>query len=253
MRILNIDIHQQGFGEFVSQLDSGLVVTPNVDHLMKLQRDREFYNCYRSAEHVVCDSRIVQFASRFLDPANPIPEKISGSDLLPAWCRHHGQRSAAQTLFLLGGSEQSVGLAGAHLNRLAGREMIVGVYSPPFGFEQDMAECQRIIDQVNQSGATALAVGVGAPKQEIWICRHRQSIPNVHLFFAVGATIEFLSGSIKRAPGWMSRLGLEWLHRLMQEPGRLTKRYLVDDLPFFWLILKQKMGRYSNPWDEKEF
>jgi exopolysaccharide biosynthesis WecB/TagA/CpsF family protein len=251
-RILNIDIHNHRFGDFLEQLTTGVVVTPNVDHLVKLQHDREFYECYRAAEHLVCDSRIVQLASRLLHPGRGIPEQIAGSDLLPAWCAHQGRVDGDQRLFLLGGSIQSVQRAAERLNELAGREIIAGEYSPPFGFEHDPVECERIVSRVIASGATALAVGVGAPKQEKWIYRHRHKLPNVKLFFAVGATIDFLAGEIKRAPRWMTRVGLEWFYRLLQEPGRLARRYLIEDLPFFWLILKQRLGLYRNPWENHE-
>lgn len=250
-RILNIDIHNHTFQGFLAQLAEGLVVTPNVDHLVKLQRDREFYGCYLRAEHIVCDSRIVQLTSRFLYPGRGIPEQIAGSDLLPAWCAFHRDPAHVQHVFLLGGTEESVQLARERLNALAGREIVAGFYSPPFGFENDPDETAKIVDIVDSCGATALAVGVGAPKQEIWIDRHRQRMPNVKVFFAVGATIDFLAGTAKRAPRWMVTAGLEWLHRLLREPWRLGKRYLYDDLPFFWLVAKQKLGTYKNPWEQQ--
>ena len=97
-----------------------------------------------------------------------------------------------------------------------------------------------------------LAVGVGAPKQEKWILKYKDLMPNVKIFMAIGATIDFEAGNVKRAPQWMSRYGLEWLYRLLSEPSRLWKRYLVDDLPFFWLILKQRFGWYRNSFEKKE-
>jgi UDP-N-acetyl-D-mannosaminuronic acid transferase (WecB/TagA/CpsF family) len=92
-----------------------------------------------------------------------------------------------------------------------------------------------------------LAVGVGAPKQEIWIARHRHRMPRVTRFLAIGATIDFEAGTVKRAPKWMSRAGIEWLYRLMSEPRRLYRRYLIEGPPFFWLLLKQRLGLYRDP------
>lgn len=250
VRILNIDIHNCTLQGFLGQLEEGVVVTPNIDHLMRLQSDREFYDCYRQFEHVVCDSRVVQLISRLLYPGLGIIEQIAGSDLLPAWCLYHKDHTQNVRLFLLGGnSDESAQLAKSALNRKSGSEIVVGACSPPFGFESDSAETERIIRLVNASGATALAVGVGAPKQEKWIQRNRHRMAGVKLFFAVGATIEFQAGTVKRAPRWVIVAGLEWLYRLLQEPRRLSKRYLVDDLPFFWLALKQRLGFYKNPWD----
>ncbi|NER31345.1 MAG: WecB/TagA/CpsF family glycosyltransferase, partial [Symploca sp. SIO1C4] len=87
--------------------------------------------------------------------------------------------------------------------------------------------------------------GVGAPKQEKWICKYKSKLPQIKIFMAIGATIDFEAGNINRAPKWVSEVGMEWLYRLLSEPQRLWKRYLVDDPLFFWLILKQKLKLYK--------
>ncbi|MEO1185736.1 MAG: WecB/TagA/CpsF family glycosyltransferase, partial [Cyanobacteria bacterium J06636_27] len=133
-----------------------------------------------------------------------------------------------------------------------GRDMVVAAYSPPFGFEHNEQECQKIINLINNSGATVLGIGVGAPKQELWLHRFKHQLKNVKVFLAIGATINFEAGSMKRSPKWMSEIGLEWLFRLSSEPQRLWKRYLIDDLPFFWLVLLQKFRLYKNPWLQVE-
>ncbi len=251
LRILNLDIHNWTFQEFLEQLESGVVVTPNIDHFVKLQKDKAFYDCYVQAEHIVCDSRVIQLLTKILYPSNPVVEQIAGSDLFPAYCQFHKDNTDNVKVFLLGGTEESVQIAKDSLNEKAGSTIVVEGYSPPFGFEKDEAELAKIIQRINDSGATALAVGVGAPKQEKWIYAHKDKLPNVKLFFAIGATIDFQAGAVKRAPRWMVKSGLEWLYRLLQEPGRLAKRYLVDDLPFLWLMVKQKLGMYRNPWENK--
>jgi exopolysaccharide biosynthesis WecB/TagA/CpsF family protein len=100
---------------------------------------------------------------------------------------------------------------------------------------------------INKSEATVLAIGVGAPKQEKWIYKYKNRLAKINFFFAIGATIDFEADNVKRAPRWMSEIGFEWLYRLFSEPHRLWKRYLVEDLPFFWLILKQKFNLYTIP------
>ncbi|MEM7726985.1 MAG: WecB/TagA/CpsF family glycosyltransferase, partial [Cyanobacteria bacterium P01_A01_bin.45] len=101
---------------------------------------------------------------------------------------------------------------------------------------------------INNTDATVLAIGVGAPKQELWIAKHREQLKKIKIFLAIGATINFEAGKVKRSPKWMSEIGFEWLYRLLSEPKRLWKRYLLDALPFFTLILKQKLQLYKNPW-----
>lgn len=247
VQILNITVHNLSREELLSRLHpnaGGVVVTPNIDHLIKLQSDEEFYSLYQSADYRVCDSQLLFYFSRWLGA--PIREKISGADLLPSFYRYYKGDQRVK-LFLLGGEPGTPETAKARINEKVGYPMVVDAYSPPYGFEQDAAECEAIIEKVNRSGANVLAVGLGAPKQEKWIFKHRDRLTNVSTFLAVGAAIAFEAGTVKRAPAWMSEAGLEWFYRVLMEPRRLWKRYFVDSLPFFTLIYQQRMNRYKNP------
>ena len=240
INILDIQIDNIGMNDLLERLRvGGVVFTPNVDHLVKLQKDREFHRVYQEADYRVCDSQLIMYASRFL--GQPIKEKVSGSDLFPAFYRRYANDENVK-IFLLGGLEGVAEKARQSINKRVGRNMVVGTYSPPFGFEKDSRECQKIIDIINNSGATVLAVGVGAPKQEKWICQYRSRLTSIETFMAIGATIDFEAGNLQRSPVWMSSVGLEWLYRLMKEPGRLWKRYLVEDVAFFVLIFRQKLN-----------
>lgn len=244
VNILDIQIDNLGMNELLEKLKAGGVVfTPNVDHLVKLQKDREFYRVYQEADYRVCDSQLVMYASRIL--GQPIKEKVSGSDLFPAFYQHYRDDENVK-IFLLGGLEGVAEQARQNINAKVGRNMVVETYSPPLGFENDQAECRKIIDIVNNSGANVLAVGLGAPKQEKWICRYRSRLTSITTFLAIGATIDFEAGNVQRSPAWMSSVGLEWLYRLLKEPGRLWKRYLVEDLAFFTLVARQKFKLNSK-------
>jgi N-acetylglucosaminyldiphosphoundecaprenol N-acetyl-beta-D-mannosaminyltransferase len=245
INILNIPIDSIGMSQLLDELkQGGVVFTPNVDHLMKLQKDREFYQVYQDADYRVCDSQLIMYASRFL--GQPIREKVSGSDLFPAFYQRYSSDESVK-IFLLGGETGVAATARQRINVKVGRNMVVDSYSPPWGFENDPGECAKIINLVNSSGANVLAVGVGAPKQEKWIIQYRSSLTAIKTFFAIGATIDFEAGNLRRAPGWMSSAGLEWLYRLVSEPGRLWKRYLVEDLGFFALIFRQKLQMNPSP------
>ena len=239
VKIINLEIDNISCETLLRNLKTGgIVFTPNVDHIIKLHSDREFYRVYQEADYIVCDSQILLYASYFL--GNRLVEKISGSDLFPSFYNYYKSDRDIK-IFLLGGDDQTVHLAEKNINHKVGREIIVGAYSPPFEFENDRFECDRIVDKINNSGATVLAVGVGAPKQEKWIIKHKPYLPKVKTFLAVGATINFEAGSVKRSPRWMSQVGLEWLYRLLCEPQRLWKRYLVDSWLFLWLLIEQKI------------
>jgi exopolysaccharide biosynthesis WecB/TagA/CpsF family protein len=186
------------------------------------------------------------YASQFL--GTPIKEKISGSDLFPAFYMYHKENDKIK-IFLLGSAEGIARKAQEKINQKVGREIVVGAHSPSFGFENNEEECEKIIDAINKSGATALAIGAGAPKQEKWLVKYKSKLTRVKIFLAIGATIDFEAGCKTRAPKWMSEVGIEWAYRLLSEPRRLWKRYLIEGLPFFQLILKQKLGFYKMPFD----
>lgn len=237
VNILNVDIDNLSESEVLEELDKGVVFTPNVDHLLLLQKDTEFSKVYETADYRLCDSKILYYVSRFL--GTPIKEKLSGSDFFPAFCNYHKDNEDVK-VFLLGAQEGVAAKAQENINAQIGRSIIVAAHSPSFGFEKNEEECHKIIQKIKSSGATVLAVGVGAPKQEKWIHKYKDQLPNIKIFFAIGATIDFEAGNKKRAPKWVTEIGLEWLHRLISEPKRLWKRYLIGGPLFCWLILKQK-------------
>jgi N-acetylglucosaminyldiphosphoundecaprenol N-acetyl-beta-D-mannosaminyltransferase len=167
----------------------------------------------------------------------PIRERICGSDLFV-----HLAGIAAKKgykLFFLGGRPESARKTAGILTRKHPDVRIVGVYSPPFGFEKDADENQKVMDLIRSARPDILLVGLGTPKQEKWIKEYYRKT-GVPVSIGIGASFEFTAGIVKRAPLWIRRCGFEWLWRLTLEPFRLGKRYLVEDLEFFLLILKQK-------------
>ena len=243
-RILNVDILALTRQELLERLDKGVLVTPNVDHLVKLQRDREFYDVYKKAEWVVCDSKILYLLSKLLK--RPLPEAIPGSSFFTSYYMYHKDDQNCR-IFLLGAKEGIAAKAMQRINEKVGREIVIGAHSPSFGFEKNEKECEELIDIVNKSGANVLLVGVGAPKQEKWIMKYRDRMHGVDLFMALGATIDFEAGTLKRAPAFWQKIGMEWLYRCMKEPRRLLKRYFVDDMRFFYYFAKQLLGIYKDP------
>jgi exopolysaccharide biosynthesis WecB/TagA/CpsF family protein len=244
VNILNINILSIDKNDLLRELDSGVVFTPNVDHLMKLQNDFQFYSAYNRADWIICDSRIVAMASKFL--GSEIVETIPGSSFFRDFYSFHSNNLDIK-IFLLGAAEGVAKKAMFEINNKIGREIVVGSHSPTFGFEKDDSECNSIINLINASDANVLVLGVGAPKQEIWIDKYKPKFNNIKIFMALGATIDFEAGSIRRAPKLYQKYGIEWLYRLMKEPKRLWKRYLIDDIPFFYLILLQKLNKYIDP------
>lgn len=243
-KILNVEIENISQKELLESLHKGVLITPNVDHLVKLQKDREFYDVYQKAEWVVCDSKILYALSKLMK--NPLPEAIPGSSFFTAYYMYHKDDPNC-SIFLLGAAEGIAEKARKNINDKVGREIVVGAHSPSYGFEKNEAECEELIRIVNESGANVVLVGVGAPKQEKWIMKYRDRMPDVDVFMALGATIDFEAGTLARAPKAWQKCGMEWLYRVIKEPKRLFRRYFVDDMKFFYYFLKQLFGTYKNP------
>ncbi|HBK97262.1 MAG TPA: glycosyltransferase, partial [Microcoleaceae bacterium UBA10368] len=193
VNLLNVSIDNLSITELLERLDceGGLVFTPNVDHLIKLQYDREFYEAYKTSNYRVCDSQILIYASHFL--GTPIKEKISGSDLFPAFYTYHKNNESIK-IFLLGAAVGVASKAKEQINQKIGREIVIQAYSPSFGFEKNEEECDKIVELINQSGATVLAIGVGSPKQEKWLVKYRNKLTNIKILLGIGATIDFEAG-----------------------------------------------------------
>lgn len=241
---LNIQIQVTTQQELLKRLDKGVLITPNVDHLVKLQKDKDFYDVYQKAEWVVCDSKILYLMSKLLK--EPLPEAIPGSSFFTAYYMYHKNDQNCK-IFLLGAAEGIAEKAMKNINERVGRRIVVGAHSPSYGFEKNEQECEELVRIVNESGANVLLVGVGAPKQEKWIMKYRDRMPGVDVFMALGATIDFEAGTLKRAPKVWQKCGMEWLYRVIKEPKRLFKRYFVDDMQFFYYFTLQLLGLYKNP------
>lgn len=244
IQLLNIHIQSIKQMELLQQLKKGVLITPNVDHLVKLQKDEEFYNVYQQAEWIICDSKILFLLSKLLK--NSLPEAIPGSSFFTAFYEYHKNNPNCK-IFLLGAAEGVAVKAMERINKKVGRNIIVGAHSPSYGFEKKQDECEKLIQIVNESKANVLLVGVGAPKQEKWIMKYRNRMPEIDIFMALGATIDFEAGTLKRAPIFWQKIGMEWLYRCLKEPKRLFKRYFIDDIQFFYYFGKQLFGCYKNP------
>lgn len=216
---------------------AAMVVTPNADHLVRLQSDAQFQRVYAQADLVLADGMPLVWASWLKGPR--LPERVAGSDLFMDIC----QRAALtqKKIFLLGGPPGVAPIAAAKLCRTYPGLMVVGAISPSFGFEKNAAETETLLQTINTSAADIVFVGVGSPKQELWIAAHRGRI-KCGVLLGIGASIEFAAGTVQRAPKIMQVLGLEWAHRLSRDPRRLARRYW-SNLAVFGILARSIMRR----------
>lgn len=213
------------------------VVTPNVDHVVKLETHSPFREAYKAAALVLADGRPVVMASKMF--GKPLPGTVPGSDLVPAiFDRFEADAVDELSVFLLGAAPGVAERAAAQIHARWPRVKVVASLSPSFGFEKNDAECEEVCRAVAASGADLLVVGLGAPKQELWAHKYAAQLP-VKVALCVGATIDFLAGEKPRAPMWMRKYGVEWLHRAASEPRRLAGRYFKDALVFPQILFKE--------------
>lgn len=228
------------------------VVTPNVDHAVMFQHHEGLQKSYEKAAMVVADGAPLIAASRLLGKS--LPERVAGSDLGPqviaeASKRYSEGHCKSLRLFLLGAGPGVADRAAKKITKQFPGIEIVGTYCPPLGFEKDETENQRTLDAVKVAKPDLLLIGLGAPKQELWIHQHYQEI-DAKVALCIGATIDFLAGEKKRSPEWMQRSGLEWAHRLLSEPRRLAGRYARDAWIFPQLVWGEMRGYYRKKSNE---
>jgi len=219
-----------------------MVVTPNVDHLVRMTWDPAFAQVVAAADLVLPDGLPLVWASRLLNLVLGQPglkQRVAGSDLFVRLCQHAA--TAGHRVFFFGGAPGAAEGARAVLTQRFPDLRVVGTHCPPMGFEQDPKSNEQAIRRIRQARPDILFVGLGSPKQELWIARqkHRCEVP---VLIGVGISFGFVCGQVKRAPLWVQRAGLEWLHRMVQEPGRLWRRYLLRGPWFVPLIAAQMLG-----------
>jgi N-acetylglucosaminyldiphosphoundecaprenol N-acetyl-beta-D-mannosaminyltransferase len=218
------DALAQGFG--------GWLVTANVDFVQRSQIDAECAALYAEADLMVADGAPLVWASHLAGV--PLPERVAGSDLV--WLLAERAAAEGRSLYLLGGERDAGPRAAETLKaRYPGLD-IAGVSSPWLSLPPKEDELAPIVEEVKRLQPDVVYAALGSPKQEYVIRALRQALPQTW-FMGCGISLSFISGDVPRAPLWMQRTGLEWLHRLLQEPGRLAHRYLLQNLPFTLRLL----------------
>jgi N-acetylglucosaminyldiphosphoundecaprenol N-acetyl-beta-D-mannosaminyltransferase len=244
VRILQTGVSRYNLSETMDEMSRAIkqnrklriAVTP-VNCLLWARKNPKLNKVYNSADIVTADGVPVVWASRLL--AKPIRGRVTGLDLLPAFSDISAQNN--HSFFFLGAAEGVADQLADKLISMYPNLNIAGTWSPPFREQFSEEENREMIERINRSGADVLWVSLTAPKQDFWIARHFDKL-NVSVAIGVGAAFDVVAGNIPRAPYWMQESGLEWFYRLLKEPGRLSKRYLVEAPQFIPLIIKQLLS-----------
>lgn len=218
------------------------IQTVNVDHIALMRKDALFKKIVHSADIITCDGMPIIWASKLM--GNPLPERVTGADLTTEICKYSSRKNF--NIFILGAAPGVAKKAKQAAELQYPGVHIVGTYAPSAAELESSEKEKEICTMINHSSANILLMALGTPKQEKWYWRNRKRL-HISAIIGVGAAIDFLAGTKKRAPGWMQDAGLEWLYRLMKEPIRLAHRYIVRDFKIFPLFarewLKKKKAR----------
>lgn len=223
----------EAIDSIVSKDKKSYIVAVNVDVIVKIEDDPYLKKIVDDADLVLVDGKPLQWIAKY--QGNPIKEKISGSDLVPLLLKQASDKG--QSVFIIGGKEGIAQKAKLNIEKSNPKIKIVGTYAPPFGFEKDTAELDKINSIISGCQPDIVIACFGCPKQEKWIYENYLKY-NAKLSVCAGATVDFLAGNVKRAPQWISNIGFEWFYRFLQEPKRLFKRYFVDDVRILKLVCK---------------
>src|SRR4051794_29757004 len=210
----------------------GCLFTPNLHHMQAYATgaDGEVYqrsSALPGARLVVADGMPLVWASRLR--GTPLPERVAGSNLIWSLTERAAQKGAS--IFLLGGNPGAAEACAERMRDEYPNVRIAGLLSPPQGFEKDERAIDEIIATLSAAAPDVVYIALGFPKQEELALQIAPQMPTTW-FVGVGISFSFVSGEVQRAPRWMQAIGLEWMHRLVQEPRRLFRRYVIDGIPF---------------------
>lgn len=216
--------------------ESRYVCACNVHMVVTAQRDERLAASIRGADMAVPDGAPVAWLMR--KSGFSAQQRVSGPDLM--WRYFAAAAVYGETIFLLGGSPDTLARLRRRIESTFPGLRVIGAHSPPYR-ALSAEEDEAMVRMINDSGATTVWVAFGCPKQEIWMAEHRDAVRAVMV--GVGAAFDFHAGTIRRAPAWMQRLSLEWLHRLLSEPRRLWRRYLNTNTVFILAAVRQLLSR----------
>lgn len=233
--VLDWDTATSRIYKWAAARSSRVVCICNAHSVVTARQEATFLKIVEQADMATPDGAPVAWLMRRL--GSDRQERINGPDLMLRYCADAARRG--ESIYLYGGSETTLYILKEQLPKTFPGLVIAGAHSPPFRLlsaEEDAAD----VDRINRSGAGTVWVSLGCPKQEAWMAAHRGRVDAVMI--GVGAAFDYHAGVITRAPLWMQRGGMEWLHRLASEPRRLWRRYLITNALFIFFALRQLLG-----------
>lgn len=240
---LSEDETVEKIASLIGQGGSHYMAVVNAAKIVNAQSDKQLHNILNQADIVTADGMSVVWASRLL--GKTLQQRVTGIDLFERLISSAAERQ--WSVYLFGARQESVTTVIEMFQSRFPNLRIAGFRNGYFTAQEN----QTIADQIRQSGADLLFVAMGSPAQEKWIAANLEQT-GVHFALGVGGSFDHLAGFVRRAPRWMQQAGLEWLHRLLLEPHRLWRRYLIGNTRFIWLVVKQFFEKGKGQKAEEE-
>lgn len=241
INFLGIPVDSLTMGETVTHIDSAIKEDRNINHVVinagkvvSMSKDNQLYNSVVSCDLINADGQSIVWAARFL--GFKIPERVAGIDLMQELISLSAQKG--YKCFFFGAQEDVVKKVVDKYAQKFGSKIIAGYRNGYFTSEME----PEIARQIADSGAQLLFVAITSPRKENFLYKYKSVLRKVNFTMGVGGSFDVIAGITKRAPLWMQNAGLEWFYRLIQEPGRMWKRYLVGNTKFIIMVLKEKFS-----------
>jgi N-acetylglucosaminyldiphosphoundecaprenol N-acetyl-beta-D-mannosaminyltransferase len=242
VRLFEVDIDALNMLETVEVIDRAIAQGNQLVHncinankVVLMQKDDKLRTSLEEADIISADGQAVVWVSGIY--GRPLPERVPGIDLMENLMSLSDKKG--YKVYLLGAKQEIVEAVTNHYNKLFSKPIIAGFHNGYFDKEGE----SLLLDDINKSGAQLLFVAIPSPQKELFIKRNKDSLKNVSLLMGVGGSFDVIAGKVKRAPRWMQDNGLEWLYRLIQEPRKMWKRYLLGNIHFVLLSLKLLRSR----------
>jgi N-acetylglucosaminyldiphosphoundecaprenol N-acetyl-beta-D-mannosaminyltransferase len=238
VRLFGCEFDRVSLDEAVAQVEGYIALGTlhqgcgvNVDQLVKMKDSEAFKEIIGKCDLVTADGTPVVWASRLFGKA--LPERVAGIDLFEALLPVAAKRG--YRVYLLGAKEESLQAAKAEYLRRHPGLQIVGARNGYYKREDE----PEIAADIKATGAQLLFIAISSPKKEEFVDRNREALAKVPFILGVGGSFDIAAGLVKRAPGWMGKVGVEWLYRFAQEPKRMGRRYFIEDAAFLGMVAKE--------------
>lgn len=239
VKICNVPVDVLTMGETLSIIEDSICkkkplhhVVINAAKVVNAQRDPDLMKSIVECDIINADGKSIVWASKFLKM--PVPERVAGIDLMEQLVELAARKNFK--IFFFGAKENIIINLVQNYKAKYGEHIIAGYRNGYYTQEEEL----NVAEQISNSGADILFVAITSPKKEIFLNKYKKTI-NVPFIMGVGGSFDVVSGFVKRAPVWMQKSGLEWFYRVIQEPGRMWKRYLTTNTAFICMVLKEKL------------